>query len=70
MSVVGTAIQDLIQTLYYQELFLVRQMQEPVLPDKLEDSGGVGDQGCVLGVFFKYEAQTLLLLLWLRVCGG
>ena len=68
MGVVGTAIQDLIQSLHYQQLFLVRQMQEPVLPNKLEDGGGVGDEGGVLGVFFKYEAQALLLLL--RVGGG
>lgn len=65
MGVVGASVQDFIQALNYQKLFVLRQVQKAVLSDELEDSGWVGDQEVVLGVFFEDEAQALLL--WLRI---
>lgn len=67
MGVVWALLEDLVKALHYQELFVIRQIQKAILPDELEDSGRVGDQEGVLGVFFEDKTQALLL--GLRIIG-
>ena len=60
MGIVGAFIEDLIQSLHYEKLLCLSEVQKSVLSDELEDCSRVSDQEGVLWVFLEDEPKPLL----------